>query len=145
MIDQEKITRHVTLGIKDGLITTEEEAREVAARYISDDEESYEITTAISSLLPRKVDTVFSTLKRKHPWFKGKMTTIIYQDIWGRYWSKSKGVVKPNIPVRHSEVFGHCIDKLGGMSWSSEGGKTFICEYRIEKPESEFGPDSFVG
>jgi len=147
MINKEAIQKDVKRGIKDGTIKTEEDAMNVAKKYISEDEPSYEPCLQVAWILPRTPKDILHKSKYKHSWFKGKVETIIFIDIWGRMWSRSKGVIKEDVKTRKSEVFGYCIDKLGGMMWSSKKGRTYICEYRTSEEEikNTVNPETFIG
>lgn len=146
MIDNVSIQKEIKKGLKNKTIKTEEDARVIAKKYITDDEPSYEITTAISNLLRRKVGTILVSKKYKHPWFYGKVTSIVYTDIFGRMWSKTQGVIKKDIPTRFI-TDEYSIAKLGGMMWRSKKGRTFICEYRtnLEEQKESISPQTFIG
>lgn len=145
MIDKKSIEREVKKGIKDGTIKTEKDAKKIAKKYIKD-EPSYEPCLQVAWLLPRKPKVILLEKKFKHSWFKGSVHQIVFIDIWGRIWSKTKGVIKDNVKTRKSEVFGICIDKLGGDMWHSKKGRTFICEYRTNKDEIKnmVKPETFI-
>jgi len=146
MIDHKSILKEIMNGLKNKTILTEEDARTIAEKYISKDEPSYATTLAISDLLPKKVKEIVETRTYKHPWFVGRITNIIYTDTFGRMWSRTKGVVKKDVKIRL--VNGHyIINGLGGMSWNSKKGRTFICQYRTDPSELKniVSPQTFIG
>lgn len=136
--------------ILSGAVTTEEQAKEVATKYLKENAESYDSTLAVSRVLPRTIKTVLQEQKFKHPYFKGLTKRILYIDIWGRVWSKTKGILKDNseLKLRFSEWSKeYSIDTLGGGMWRSKGGKIFYCEYRTEVTEfnESVNPEKFIG
>jgi len=146
MIDNKSIRKEIKAGLKNKTILTEDDARIIAKKYISDDEKSYEITIAISDLLPKKVKTIIANEPYNHTWFVGITKNIVFVDEFGRIWSRTKGVLKNDIETTF--VNGHyIIKKLGGMVWRSKKGRTFICEYRTNKDEMNdtIAPQTFVG
>ena len=146
MIDNKSIRKEIKRGLKNKTILTEEHARTIAQKYISADEPSYEATLAISDLLPKKVKDIIDSEVYKHPWFAGRITSIVYVDTFGRMWSRTKGVIKKG--KKTTIVNGHyIIDGLGGMMWNSKKGRTFICQYRTELSEikNRVSPQTFIG
>lgn len=140
------IQKEIKNGLKNKTILTESQARTIANKYISKDEPSYQATIEISDLLPKKVKEIVQSNVYKHPWFAGKITSIVYIDTFGRMWSKTKGVIKKGMKIRL--INGHyIIDGLGGMMWNSKKGRTFICEYRTSKSElkNSVSPQTFIG
>jgi len=146
MIDKESIEKEIKRGLRNKTIKTEEDARIIAKKYITDDEPSYEVTLAISDLLSKKVDKILTTKKYKHPWFKGTTISILYTDPFGRMWSQTKGVIKEGIKTRLLLGDYH-IDTLGGSMWRSKKGRTYTCRYRTcaEEQQSSISPQTFIG
>jgi hypothetical protein len=146
MIDHKSIQKEIKNGLKNKTILTETQATTIAKKYISKDEPSYQATIAISDLLPKNVKEIIDSRIYKHPWFTGKITSIVYIDTFGRMWSRTKGVIKKNVKIQF--INGHyIINALGGMMWNSKKGKTFICEYRTELSEikNRVSPQTFIG
>jgi len=146
MIDKLLIQNEIKKGLKNKSILTENDARIIAKKYITDDEPNYEITLSISDLLPKKIKKIVFARKYKHPWFYGQCETIVYEDTFGRIWSKTKGVLKNGIKTYIVNGY-YIIDALGGMIWHSSNGRTFICEYRTNKDEinNRISPQTFIG
>ena len=146
MIDHKTIQKEIKNGLKNKTILSEKDAETIAKKYISKDEPSYETTLAISDLLPKKVKEIVQSNIYKHPWFVGKITSIVYIDTFGRMWSRTKGVIKKDVKIQL--VNGHyIINALGGMMWNSKKGRTFICQYRTEMSElkNSVSPQTFIG
>ena len=146
MIDHKSIQKEIKNGLKNKTILTEEHARTIANKYISEDEPSYQTTIEISNLLPKKVNEIVESRIYKHPWFAGRIKSIVYVDRFGRMWSKTKGVIKKDVKIQF--VNGHyIINALGGMIWNSKKGRTFICQYRTEMSEikNRVSPQTFIG
>lgn len=136
--------------IKSGAVTTEKQAIEIAMKYLKEGAESYEPMLAVSRVLPRTEKTILQEQKFLHPYFKGLTTRILYVDIWGRVWSKTKGVLKDDstLKLRYFDwAKEYTIDTLGGGSWRSKRGKTFYCEYRTEVTDfnERSNPETFIG
>lgn len=147
-ITKAEVSKAVKRGIRQKTILTEEDARNVAMKFLTDTIEPYQITTYISNLLPRKVAEIYEQKKIKHPYFKGKATITLYKDIWGRVWSKGVGSLKEGIPTRLSGFDNkHRIETLGGGVWSSKNNKRFVCEYRtsLEEHQERTRPETFIG
>ena len=146
MIDHKSIQKEIKRGLKNKTILTEKDAEIIAKKHISKDEPSYEKTLAISDLLSKKVKEIVQSNVYKHPWFAGKITSIVYIDTFGRMWSRTKGVIKKDVKIQL--VNGHyIINALGGMMWNSKKGRTFICQYRTEMSElkNRVSPQTFIG
>lgn len=146
MVNHIAIKKAIRNGLKSKSILTEDDAREIAKQYITEEEEDFEITLAISSLLPRKINRIVFCSKVTHSWFADDVVHIVYVDDFGRMWSKSTGNIKGDIPIR--EVNGQFIvDKLGGMVWNSDDGVKFVCEYRtnIDELSLAINPQTFIG
>lgn len=138
-----KIKRYV----KDKLITKEQEAVDIVKQFCPALED-YEVTGVIHPLLPKDIKEIISNNKYKHPWFKNKVNRIVYEDVWGRVWNKTTGIVKKSIKLFNLGPKHIWIDQLGGMSWTSKDGKHFICEFRTSREEflnSRISPERFIG
>lgn len=145
MILINKIRKEIKKGLNDKSILTENDAKIIAKKYITDDEPSYEITLSISNLLPKRIKEIIFIKKYKHPWFFGRCKTLVYEDTFGRIWSKTKVVLKNGIKTKLVNEH-YIIDNLGGMSWRSKNGRTFICQYRTDKDEmnGQTLPQTFI-
>lgn len=142
---RQEIKRAVRLG----LITTEAEADAIAWKHLPGIPH-YEVTGVVHPLLPKTLKEVIDKAKYRHPWFKGKVTRTVYEDVWGRVWNKTTGIVKKGIKLYRLRPNKIWIDLLGGMSWDSTDGKHFVCEWRTNREEfarSKKGPspETFVG
>jgi hypothetical protein len=145
MIDHKSIQKEIKKGLKNKTILTETQATTIAKKHISKDEPSYEATLAISDLLSKKVKEIVQSNVYKHPWFAGKITSIVYVDTFGRMWSRTKGVIKKNVKIQFINEH-YIINALGGM-WNSKKGRTFICQYRTDPSElkNRVSPQTFIG
>jgi hypothetical protein len=147
-----KIERLVTLGISKGEVKSEDDARKIAQAVLKGKGlPSYEETLAISDVLPKTVKTVISKTSFRHPWFQRKVTRLVFEDIWGRVWNQTTGIVKKSVklvrlPKRYkSKIW---IDELGGMSWTSGDGIHFECDFRTSREEfmrKNASPETFIG
>lgn len=140
----------VRRAVKAGKITTEQEARRIARKFLRG-AMSYEITGAITDELPKTIAEIISKTSYRHPWFQRKVNRTVFKDIWGRIWNRTTGTVKPSVkldalPKRlGGEIW---IDELGGMSWQSKDKKHFVCEFRTSLEEFNRGgvsPETFIG
>lgn len=125
-------------AVAKGTISHEDEARAIVLRHLPN-LESYEITGIISNLLPKTLRETISESTARHPWFKRTIKTIVFEDAWGRVWSRTTGRVRKStklytLPAR---LGGRCwIDGLGGMSWNQVNGTLFECVYRTNREEA---------
>lgn len=139
-----KIEHDLNQAYNAGKIKTEQDATNITLKYLTNDIISYKPTGFYSDFLPKNKTKIFSEKEYKHPWFKDTVKNVIFEDDFGRIWNSTTGQIEDGVKLRKSKVFGYCIDKLGGMSWSSQDGINFKCEYRTEK-DSSSGPETFVG
>jgi hypothetical protein len=132
--------------IRNGSVKNEEDAANVAKKYLKEDAQSYHPTLALVPLLHRKVKKIVAEKKYKHRWFKGKVKYMVYYDVWGRLYSKTTGVIADGIPTQVIRK-DYTIKALGGAMWRSKNGRTFICEYRTDLKEIENAtrPETFIG
>lgn len=142
-----KASLAVRSAVRKGTITSEEEARKIARKFLRG-VPSYEITGAISNELPRTIKTIHNKTSFKHPWFIRKSTRIVYTDIWGRVWNKTTGIIRKTTKLYVQSKRYMWIDELGGMMWTSNNGKNFVCEFRTSLEEFNAhaaSPETFIG
>ena len=84
----------VKKGVKDGSIYIEEQARQLAKSFLSDEVEDFVVTLHISNYLPKRMKYLYREERFDHPFFDGKVRSIIFEDVYGRVWSKSTGTIR---------------------------------------------------